>query len=611
MNETAAGTMSASLGEAVSILLVDDQQANLDALGAILNPPDYRLVHARSAQEALLTLLDGEFAAIVLDINMPLVNGIELAQIIKQRARTRDIPILFLTAYLVDEQDVLLGYGAGAVDYLSKPVHPDILRSKIAAYVDLYRKTRALAVANAALSMEVAERVKVQRALSEANQELEKRVEERTADLRRAMENESAARIEAEEQSRLKEEFLAVVSHELRTPLNAIYGWSELLSRNGVNAATLAEGLAAIRRNAKAQAHLIEDLLDMSRITSSQTRLDTQPVNLSEVVAAAVQTAQPAAAANGLRLNTVLGGNAQLPAGAWVMGDAGRLQQVIGNLLSNAVKFTARGGVITVLVHAVGPEVEIAVQDTGQGIDPKFLPHLFNKFRQADGSTTRRHGGLGLGLSIVRQLVELHGGRVRAESAGVGHGASFAVMLPLRSSEAGVVSSRGSGRPAIDTLEPTAPTMPETVLAGVRVLAVDDEADARQLLRHMLGDRQANVILAASSDEALALLEKETFDVLVSDIGMPGRDGYELIRCIRRKEMAGMRMPAIALTAYARHEDRSIALSAGFDEHVAKPVDAWALIATIGRLVRQGAGLKAEGVKQAGMAQAVGMTRQE
>jgi signal transduction histidine kinase len=581
MNQKAT-VASAGLSEAVNILLVDDQQANLNALEAILNPADYRLVHARSAQEALLTLLDGEFAAIVLDINMPLVNGIELAQIIKQRAKTRDIPILFLTAYLVDEQDILLGYGAGAIDYLSKPVHPDILRSKIAAYVDLYRKTRALAVANAALSSEVAERIKVQQALSEANLELEQRVEERTAELRRAMESESAARIEAEEQSRLKEEFLAVVSHELRTPLNAIYGWSELLGRSGIGAATLAEGLAAIRRNAKAQARLIEDLLDMSRITSSKARLDAHPVNLSEVVAAAVQTAQPAAAANGLRLDTVMDGGARLPAGVWVVGDFGRLQQIIGNLLSNAIKFSSRGGTVTVLVRGGGPEVEVVVQDTGQGIDPKFLPHLFSKFRQADGSTTRRHGGLGLGLAIVRQLVELHGGRVRAESAGPGQGASFAVTLPSMTPPGMATSLPAHGR------QPAAGSRLELVnlaLAGVRVLCVDDEPDARQLLHHVLGQKQAIVTLAASTEEALAMIEKDGFDVLVSDIGMPGRDGYELIRSVRVRQSGGRHLPAIALTAYARREDREIALTEGFDEHVSKPVDADKLVAAIARLV--------------------------
>ena len=430
----------------VSVLLVaDDRLGHAQTLAAAFEPLDYTLVRAGSAHEALLALLDNEFAAIVLDIDMPLVNGIELVHIIKQRARTRDIPILFLNDFHADEQDILRGYDAGSIAYLSKPVHPRVLRSKVAAYVELFRKTQALAAANAALSQEVAERIRAEKALSESNQELERRVEERTTELRRAIERESAARVEAEEESRLREEFLAVVSHELRTPLNAIYGWSELLSREGVSAVTRAEGLAAIKRNAKAQSRLIEDLLDMSRIASSKARIDAQPVNLTEVVAAAVQTAQPNAAANRLRLDTLIGSGAQLPAGAWVIGDFGRLQQIIGNLLSNAIKFTPPGGVVTVLVRAGAGEVEVAVQDTGQGIDPKVLPQLFSRFHQADDSTTRRFGGLGLGLSIVRQLVELHDGRVRAQSAGPGRGSRFTVTLPL--TRAAGRHGRTEGRP--------------------------------------------------------------------------------------------------------------------------------------------------------------------
>ena len=568
-------------GEPVAVLLVDDQQSSLDDFEAGLVPTEYRLVRARSAHEALLTLLEDEFAAIVLDIDLPLVNGIELARIIKQRAKTRDIPILFLNERHADEQEILLGYGVGAVDYLSKPVHPRILRSKIAAYADLYRKTRALGAANAALSREVAERVRAEKALSEINQELEKRVEERTTALRQAMERESAARVEAEEQGRLKEDFLAVVSHELRTPLNAITGWSELLSRDGLSAVTRAEGLAAIKRNAKAQARLIEDLLDMSRITSSKAKLDVQRVNLIEVVAAAVQTAQPSAAANGLRLDTLVASGAHLAAGAWVMGDSGRLQQIIGNLLGNAVKFTPPGGVVTVLVRADATEIEVAVRDTGQGIDRRFLPDLFNKFRQIDGSTTRRYGGLGLGLSIARQLVELHGGRVRAESAGPGLGSLFAVTLPLAGPHP-VTTTSSDSDPARQSPDPAAAA---DALAGVRILCVDDESDARQLLHHILVGKEATVALAGSVEEALQLIDKEEFHVLVSDIGMPGRDGYELIRSIRAR---AIRLQAVALTAYARREDREAALDAGFDEHLAKPVDAARLVATIARLVNDG-----------------------
>ncbi len=581
----------AGAGRLVRVLLVvDDQQAYANALTSALEPLDCELVHARSAHEALLTLLDSEFAAIVLDINMPLVNGIELARIIKQRARTSDIPILFLNDFQADEQDILRGYQAGAIAHLSKPVHPMILRSKVGAYVDLFRKTRALAAANAALSREVAERIKAELALSAANQELEKRVAARTAELQRAIERESAARVEAEEQSRLREEFLAEVSHELRTPLNAVYGWSELLSREGVDATTRTEGLAAIKRNAKAQSRLIEDLLDMSRIASKKVHIDARRVKLTDVVAAAVQTAQPTAAAAGLRLDTLIGSSAQLPAGAWVMGDFGRLQQVIGNLLSNAIKFTPPGGVVTVLVRVGAGEVEVAVQDTGKGIDPKLLPQLFNRFQQADRSTTRRFGGLGLGLSIVRQLVELHGGRVRGDSAGPGRGARFVITLPLVAPDAGEREPRQpdrmAGAPACAADADAGPGSGDMGgrLAGLRILCVDDEPDARQLLLHLLEQRQARVTLAASADEALQVLRETEFDVLVSDIGMPGRDGYDLIRSLRACEADQGRLSAIALTAYARDVDREAALQAGFDAHIAKPVDAALLLASIERV---------------------------
>jgi signal transduction histidine kinase len=569
----------------VGVLLVaDDRHGHAQTLAAAFEPLDCTLVRAGSAHEALLALLDKEFAAIVLDIDMPLVNGIELVHIIKQRARTRDIPILFLNDFHADEQDILRGYDAGSIAYLSKPVHPRVLRSKVAAYVELFRKTKALAAANAALSQEVAERIRAEKALSESSLELERRVEERTAELRRAMERESAARIEAEEESRLREEFLAVVSHELRTPLNAIYGWSELLSREGVNAVTRAEGLAAIKRNAKAQSRLIEDLLDMSRITSSKARIDAQPVNLTEVVAAAVQTAQPNAAANGLRLDTLIGSGAQLPAGAWVVGDFGRLQQIIGNLLSNAIKFTPPGGVVTVLVKAAAGEVEVAVQDTGQGIDPKVLPQLFSRFHQADDSTTRRFGGLGLGLSIVRQLVELHDGRVRAQSAGPGRGSRFTVTLPLTEPQQAVTAGPKAVQGTRSEAEGANGAGPASILGGLRILCVDDEPDARQLLRHILEQKQATVALAASVDEALELIGKDEFHVLVSDIGMPGRDGFDLIRSVREREGDGAGVAAIALTAYARQDDREKALDAGFDEHVAKPVDTARLVGMIARL---------------------------
>jgi signal transduction histidine kinase len=439
--------------DGVNILLVDDEPRNLDVLESILGASGYRLVRAQTADEALMALLGGEFAAIVLDIRMPGISGLELAQLIKQRKRTRDIPILFLTAHLSDEGDVLKGYDVGAVDYLTKPVNPDILRSKISVFADLYRKTRALAEANEALAKEVEERQNAEEALRQANEELEARVQERTADLtrinqtlrenedrlrlafeekRQLLESEKAARAEVERASRLKDDFLATVSHELRTPLNAILGWAQILIQGRSNLPDMAiQGLDAILRNARAQAHLVEDLLDMSRIVSGKIRLNLQTIGLAEIVDSALGTITPAARTKGIELECSIADRAPS-----VRGDSERLQQILLNLLSNAVKFTPEGGRVHLSVKADDAWAEVVISDTGQGITPQFMPYIFDPFRQADPSATRRHGGLGLGLAVVHHLVGLHGGTVRAESPGDGLGSTFFLRVPLSNGSA-------------------------------------------------------------------------------------------------------------------------------------------------------------------------------
>ncbi len=691
------------------ILLVDDQDRNLDTLEAMLGSPDYCLARARSADEALLALLHGEFAAIVLDIRMPGISGIELARLIKQRKRTRHIPILFLTAYLLEETDVLRGYGAGAVDYLSKPVNPEILRSKIAVFVDLFRKTRALTAANEALQSEAAERQRVQVALREANEALEVHVQERTAALTRAiqalreseermrmaadvagivvavidpssgqvrggpdlagllglpegevclspeearalihpddrervaravesaflprsqgtlqsehrllgrdgsvrwvdmrgrvvpsstgetgaparlvnvlidisarkraeeerailLESERAARSEAERANHLKDDFLATLSHELRTPLNAIMGWAQIMKHRRLPEADLAQAVDVIDKNARAQSRIIGDLLDMSRVVAGKVSLDLKALDLAAIVESALASIRPVAEKKGLRLEQDLVDQA-----GWVMGDQARLQQIVGNLLTNAVKFTPPGGSVGVSLARWGALVKLEVRDTGRGIAPEFLSHVFERFRQADASTTRVFGGLGIGLAIVKNLVDLHGGGVSAHSEGEGQGARFLVRLPalLQPQE-----------------EPTASGLPgqrTPGLRGVSVLVVEDDRDARDLVRRILEECEARVVPAGGVKEALAVFSESRPDVIVSDIGMPDEDGYDLIRQVRALPPdRGGRTPAVALTAFARPEDRHRVLLAGYDAHVAKPIESATLIARIAELL--------------------------
>lgn len=400
-------------------------------------------------------------------------------------------------------------------------------------------------------------------------------------DRERLLESERAARSELERANQMKDEFLATVSHELRNPLNAILGWAQILRSSPLPPAETAEGIEIIERNARSQAQIIEDLLDMSRIISGKIRLDVQRVDLAAVVRAAIETIKPAADAKGIRLRAALD-----PLASPVSGDPNRLQQVFWNLLSNAVKFTPRDGAVQILLERVNSHLEVSVIDSGEGIEPEFLPHVFDRFRQADATTTRKHGGLGLGLAIVRQLVELHGGSVRAKSAGHGAGATFIVHLPLTA----IITDHGAPR---ERRHPAASSLPTPIeacaeMAGVTVVVVDDEPDARALLRRLLEDCDALVFDAASASDALALVQEKRPHVLVSDIGMPSEDGYSLIRRLRElpAEQGGA-TPAVALTAYARADDRVNVVLAGFQHHLSKPVEPAELIAIVASLARR------------------------
>jgi PAS domain S-box-containing protein len=370
--------------------------------------------------------------------------------------------------------------------------------------------------------------------------------------------------------SEMKDEFLSTLSHELRTPLHAILGWVRVLEKRPDDSGLVHEGIEVIARNAKAQADLIADLLDMSRIISGKIRLELDDVTLSEVIAKAIETVRPAADGKNICIETSLAPDADA-----VRGDAGRLQQVLWNLLSNAVKFTPKGGRIDVTLKRVESHVEIAVSDTGIGIHPRVLPHVFDRFRQGDATTTREHGGLGLGLSIVKQLVELHGGTVEGASAGVGKGATMTIRLPLalmRVRQRGGGGS-GAGNAGLDDVD----------LEGITVLAVEDQADARELLRIILERSHARVVTAGSVDEALRVLERAKPEIILCDIGMPGKDGYDFIAELRRRKDD---TPALAVTAFARAEDKIRALRAGYHGHIAKPIEPAELLTTVAVLAK-------------------------
>jgi signal transduction histidine kinase/CheY-like chemotaxis protein len=382
-----------------------------------------------------------------------------------------------------------------------------------------------------------------------------------------------AAREEGERLNRMKDEFLATVSHELRTPLQSILGWARLLRSGHVSPEQVGKALETIERNAHVQSQLIEDILDVSRIITGKARIHSHVVDVAMVLGAALDTTQPLASAKGVDLAAAVPSDI-----GTVMGDSDRLQQVIGNLLSNAVKFTQPGGHVRLTADRTPTALRLSVTDDGQGISPSFLPFVFDRFRQADAGVARSHGGLGLGLAIVRHLVELHGGRVDAQSEGVGKGATFTVELPVSAVphfEASVIRGRAH---RTDTAFD-----PPFELQGVRILVVDDQDDARELIATILRECGAEVRVADGSDTALRILMVEAFDVLVSDIGMPVSDGYALIRSVRavegRPDLA--RLPAVALTAYAHPEDHRQALAAGYDLHVAKPIEPKRLVSAV------------------------------
>jgi signal transduction histidine kinase len=523
------------------LLVVDDEENIVLTISEVLRLEGYDVDVASSGTEAARLLDEGRaYDLILTDLHMGEGDGLSLLEDVRRRS---PLTITIVLTGFAALETAIAALRHGAYDYLTKPCIIDELKYTVSRGIE----HRRLMLAERAARF----------GLEELNRELERRVEERTAELRRAN-NELA------EANRAKDVFLATLSHELRTPLTPILGWVNLLRAGGAaDASMLTQGLDAVERNARLQARLVDDLLDISRIVSGKLRIEWEPVNLCAVVELAVETVRAEADARGIELVIDLPDCPVVVQGAPV-----RLQQVVWNLLSNAVKFTPRAGRVRVQARSEGDEARVEVSDTGVGIEPEFLPHVFDRFRQADGSTTRQFGGLGLGLAIVRALVELHGGWVRAESEGLERGARFTFGLPR------AVASRERDEPVEDA---------EAEPASLPVLVVDDSSETVELLQLLFTRRGYDVIGAGSAAEAVRRVRGKRPGIIISDISMPGVDGYTLLAELRR--MPGLeRVPAIALTGHAMDEDRARALAAGFAVHIAKPVDPDELLRVVRRL---------------------------
>jgi signal transduction histidine kinase len=506
------------------VLSVDDNEASRYTIGRTLRQAGFRVIEADTGTEALRRARDDSPDLVLLDVKLPDIDGFEVSRRLKADPATASIPVLQITATYSSTEHWVQALDAGADGYLTHPAEPVVLVATI----------RALLRAREA-----------ERALREAN--------------------------------RLKDDFLATLSHELRTPLNAIVGWAHVLRTANLDPGVRARAVESIQRNAEAQTRLIADILDVSRIVTGKLRIESRRVALARVVEAAVETVRPSAVARQVTLET------SLDADAVVQGDPSRLQQIAWNVLANAVKFTPAGGTVRVTVRRQPGSVQLIIDDTGIGIEPAFIPFVFDRFRQADASMTRTVSGLGLGLALVSDLVQMHGGNVRAESAGVNKGARFTVTLPEPlgvEPESPAATVPPPAAPPVRAARPTA--APGRTLEGLRVLLVDDDSDFLESLDVALQTRGARVICAGSATAALAALDAALPDVLVSDLGMPDEDGYGLIRDLRaRPPGRGGDLPAIALTAYVADHERDRCLSSGFQLHMAKPMDPEVLVQAI------------------------------
>jgi signal transduction histidine kinase len=535
------------MGSPVSILLVDDEPRNLDALEAVLSQPEYELLRAGDADSALRLLLDHDVAAIVLDIKMPGVSGFELARMIKNTKRFRETPIVFLSAYLVDDQDVIAGYGAGGVDYLTKPFNPQILRQKVGVFVDLFKKTRELASVNAELAS--------------LNEKLEERVAARTEELQQS---EAALR----EASAQKDEFLAVLAHELRNPLAPLRTGLDLLLRYQAGAApgASAKTLAAMNRQLDHMVRLIDDLLDVSRISRGLLELKRSAVDLVPLVRATVDSARPWFDRRGHQLT------AQLPEELMAYADATRVAQILTNLLHNAAKFTAEGGSIRVELVASGDRAHVSVIDSGTGIRADQLDRVFDMFARIERPKVSTEPGLGIGLALGRRLAEMHGGSLTVSSVGEGHGTTFMLDIPA------------GGAPSSPVASPE-PVAARELSAALSIVVVEDNHDIAEVLEEWLKDLGHEVTVAHTGQNGIEAIRSMQPKLVVCDLGLPDIGGVEVCRAVRAFPPENQPV-MVALTGWGRPEDLRQTKEAGFDHHLVKPVapDALqALLATVSK----------------------------
>ena len=546
----------------INILIVDDEPKNLVVLETVLADPAYRLVRARSADEALLALIADDYALLILDIRMPGMSGFELAEMIKQRKKTAQVPIIFLTAYYNEDQHVLEGYGSGAVDYLHKPVNPPVLRSKVAIFADLHRKSRELAIANRALVTEVAERRSAQAQLRELNETLEQRVADRTEALRQIEES-------LREAGDKKDKFIAILAHELRNPLAPIRNAVNIIHCMGTIDPELAWCRDVIDRQVTQMTHLLEDLLDVSRITRTKLTLRREPLDLAAVAEQAIEIAQPFIEESGQKLTVTLP-----PEVIMVNGDLTRLAQVLSNLLINAAKYShRRDGQIALSAERDSDVVTIRVKDNGIGIAAENMPHIFEMFGQVESALKRSQGGLGIGLALSKALIEMHDGSIRAYSEGPGRGSEFVLRIPIADIQA--APNPANSKPAA-----------ARPMVKYRILIADDlrdNADSLALLLQAMGNE---VAVAYGGAEAVRVVESFAPDVVFLDLGMPEVDGYEACRRIRAHAW-GRDVVIVALTGWGEKNYRRRTNEAGFDHHIVKPLDTNTLEGLLANLARE------------------------